>query len=106
MSDYKREKPVEALLREEVRTRGGWAIKLLPSVSGLPDRMILLPGGELTFVETKAPTGTVAPHQTVVHGRLRRLGFLVLVLSSRDEVKAWAQEVDVRRGAASNSPLG
>ena len=89
-----REKRVEQVLGTGVKARGGWAIKLLPSVSGLPDRMVLLPGGRLIFVELKSPTGTVAPHQTVVHNRLRRLGFEVFVLASTDAVKEWLQGLD------------
>ena len=85
-----KESRVEAVLREQVKARGGWAVKFLPSVSGLPDRIILMPGGKICFVETKSPTGTVAPHQTVVHNRLRALGFEVHVLSSTEAVRAWA----------------
>ncbi len=84
-----RENRVEATLRDEVKLLGGWAIKLLPSVSGLPDRIVLLPGGRLFFVELKSPTGTVKPHQTVIHRRLDSLGFLVAVLSSPDAVREW-----------------
>lgn len=89
-----RENRVEKTLRVEIKALGGWAIKLLPSVSGLPDRMVLLPGGRVIFVELKSPTGTVAPHQTVIHGRLRHLGFEVLVLSSPDAVKEWVKGLD------------
>lgn len=89
-----RETRVEATLRTEIKDRGGWAIKLLPSVSGLPDRMVLLPGGRLIFVELKSPTGTVAPHQTVIHNRLRRLGFEVLVLGSPEAVRDWCKGLD------------
>lgn len=96
--DYQREAPVEALLRNGIRDRGGWAIKFLPSVSGLPDRIILMPEGRIYFVETKAPTGTVAPHQTVVHRRFARLGFPVLVLSTRQAVGEWLLELDARHG--------
>jgi hypothetical protein len=84
-----RENRVEATLRDEVKLLGGWAIKLLPSVSGLPDRIVLLPGGRLFFVELKSPTGTVKPHQTVIHRRLDSLGFPVAVLSSPDAVREW-----------------
>jgi hypothetical protein len=84
-----RENRVEATLRTSVRDRGGWAIKLLPSVSGLPDRIVLMPGGRLYFVELKSPTGTVKPHQTVIHNRLRSLGFTVEVLTHPDAVKSW-----------------
>jgi len=89
-----KESRVEKVLGWEVKQIGGWAIKFLPSVSGLPDRIILLPGGRLIFVETKSPTGTVAPHQTVVHNRLRRLGFEVIVLSSTDAVREWVKGLD------------
>lgn len=88
-----RENVVERTLRTEVKARGGWAIKSLPSVSGLPDRIVLLPGGRIYFVELKSPTGTVEPHQTVIHRRLRRLGFEVLVLSHPDAVREWASSL-------------
>ena len=84
-----RETHVEKTLRLKVKARGGWAIKLLPSVSGLPDRIVLLPGGRIYFVELKSPTGTVAPHQTVVHRRLRTLGFVVEVLGNPAAVESW-----------------
>lgn len=89
-----KESRVEKVLTWEVKARGGWAVKFLPSVSGLPDRIILMPGGRIMFVETKSPTGRVKPHQTVVHNRLRALGFEVFVLSSTDAVKEWAKGLD------------
>lgn len=95
-----RERRVEKHLREVVKARGGWAIKILPSVSGLPDRMVLFPGGWISFVETKSPTGTVEPHQTVVHGRFERLGFPVHVLGSLEAVDEWIKEVDASRSAS------
>jgi hypothetical protein len=85
-----RENRVESTLYQEVKARGGWAIKLLPSVSGLPDRLVLFPGGRILFIELKSPTGTVKPHQTVIHNRLRALGFEVLVLNTPDLVREWA----------------
>lgn len=86
-----RETRVEAEFTSQVKRLGGWAIKILPSVSGLPDRMAIMPGGRVIFVELKAPTGTVKPHQTVVHQRLATLGCPVLVLKNPDEVRAWAE---------------
>lgn len=87
-----REKRVEQEFTRQVKRLGGWAVKILPSVSGLPDRMAILPGGRVVFVELKAPTGTVKPHQTVVHARLATLGCPVVVLATVEAVIAWAEE--------------
>ena len=85
-----REKKVEQALTRRAKGLGGWAIKILPSVSGLPDRMVLLPGSRVIFVELKSPTGTLKPHQSVVHDRLASLGFSVEVLASIEDVDQWA----------------
>lgn len=95
------ESRVEERLTREVKARKGWALKFIPSVSGLPDRIVLLPGGRMFFVELKRPKGgRVAAHQTVVHKKLAKLGFPVAVLSSVDEVLEWLQLIDA---AASGS---
>lgn len=90
-----RESLVERKLTSLVKERGGWALKFIPSVSGLPDRIVLLPGGRMFFVELKRLNGgRVAAHQTVVHKKLAKLGFPVAVLSSVDEVMEWLQLID------------
>ena len=88
-----RETRVERALTPVVTARSGWAIKLLPSVSGLPDRLVLLPGGRIIFVELKAPGNRPSAHQIVVHDRLRKLGFEVVVLSSVSLVDEWAAQL-------------
>ena len=88
-----REHLVERRLQRSVKGRGGLAIKLLPSVAGLPDRLILLPGGRVAFVETKAPDGKVKTHQHLIHEMLRSMGFRVDVLSTFDEVDGWVDEM-------------
>lgn len=89
-----RERTVEARLRTLVAQHGGWSIKLLPSVAGLPDRIVLLPHGRIFFVELKAPTGRLSAVQSVVHHRLASLGFSVAVLYSPYEVDRWVQSLD------------
>ena len=84
-----REKRVESLLTRRVKELGGWAIKIAPIISGLPDRLILLPGGRVFFVELKAPKKRVAAHQVVVHRKLESLGFPVTVLDTLEKVEAW-----------------
>lgn len=58
------EKDIEEKLIDMVRRRGGLCLKwVCPGWSGVPDRIVLLPGGRVVFVETKRPKG----------GRLSRL---------------------------------
>lgn len=74
------ESQVEQYLTAKVESLGGWAIKL-PSifVKGLPDRLCLLPGGRLAFVEVKKPGEKATIAQRSVHRRLTSLGFAVHV---------------------------
>ncbi len=52
------EKEVESNLRDMVKRVGGLCLKwVCPGWSGVPDRIILLPGGKIMFVETKRPKG-------------------------------------------------
>jgi hypothetical protein len=75
------EKLVERRLVEEVAERGGLAVKMLPfQFAGLPDRLCLMPGGKVFFVELKSTGKNPSPIQQVAHERLRRLGFAVYVI--------------------------
>ena len=83
------EKTVEAYLRRRVKAAGGLALKLIcPGWTGVPDRLILLPGARVCFAETKDLGKTPQPRQRYVHGRLRALGFRVFVPDSKGAVDA------------------
>lgn len=73
----KLEKEIEAKLRQTVELHGGMCLKwVCPGWSGVPDRIILLPGGRIIFVETKRPKGgRVSAIQTWWKKRLEALGF-------------------------------
>lgn len=50
-----REKTIEQHLVKAVKNSGGIAPKLVsPGFDGMPDRLVLLPGGKIGFVEVKA----------------------------------------------------
>ena len=50
------EKSIEKKLADAVKKRGGLAPKFVsPGLDGMPDRIVLMPGGRLAFVEVKAP---------------------------------------------------
>lgn len=82
-----RESAVERLLAERVRRLGGLSYKLLPSVVGMPDRMVIMPGGSITLVELKAQDGRLDPAQRLFHARLAALGVEVRVVRGAEEAK-------------------
>jgi hypothetical protein len=73
-----REKAIEEYLRDEIKKLGGKAFKFVsPGNNGVPDRLVCLPGGEIVFVELKAPGKKSTTNQNLQQKRLRDLGFLV-----------------------------
>ena len=82
-----REKTIEQKLVQAVKAMGGAALKFTsPGFDGMPDRIVLLPGGHIGFVEVKAPGEKPRPLQEARHGLLRRLGFKVYVLDDEQQI--------------------
>lgn len=82
---YERESLIEKHLVAEVKKAGGVAFKFIsPGRRSVPDRIVLLPGGRIVFVECKAPGKPPRAGQLREHGRLRALGFTVVVLDSKN----------------------
>ena len=82
-----REKDIEKKLVRAVLDEGGICPKFTsPGTSGMPDRLILLPGGAFAFAEIKAPGKVPQPLQEARHRMLRRLGFKVYVIDSEDKI--------------------
>ena len=89
-----REKTIEQKLFTAVRVHGGIALKLSsPGLTGLPDRLVLLPGGHVGFVEVKAPGKKPRPLQLMRLEFLSRLGFRVYVLDDPDQVEAVVADI-------------
>lgn len=81
------EKKIEKYLIKSVEALGGLCVKFPPLFfRGFPDRIVLLPGGRVVFVETKTPGGKPSLIQRKVHGRLRALGFRVEVLDTYEQI--------------------
>jgi len=103
-----REKQIEQRLVQEVRKRGGICPKFTsPGFAGMPDRLILLPGGRLAFAEVKAPGEEARPLQKARHRLLRRLGFRVFVIDEITQVKTALDSMDApeSRQEAPQAPL-
>ena len=85
------EKEIERHLREGVKALGGWCLKFVtPGFTGVPDRIVLMKGGVIAFVETKRPGQKERQRQAFVQARLRKMGFPVF-----SSVDSWQKADDV-----------
>ena len=90
-----REKEIEKRLKDEVKKRGGVAPKWIsPGMSGVPDRLVLLPKGKIAFAETKAPGEKPRQLQVSRHRLLRRLGFKVYVIDGTESIEGVLDEIE------------
>ena len=72
------EKVTEAYLRDRVKALGGRSYKWVsPGCSGVPDRVVILPGGRVVFVELKSEGKTSTKLQQKRQAELRALGCTV-----------------------------
>ena len=89
-----RENIIEQKLTTKVNAMGGMAIKFTsPGMDGLPDRLIVLPGGKVTFVEVKAPGEKMRPLQVWRKKQLEALGFLVYCIDDVDQIGGMLYEI-------------
>ena len=81
------ERFIEQKFRKAVVAVGGMCPKFVsPGMDGMPDRLVLLPGGRIAFVELKAPGEVPRPLQLHRHQQLRNLGFSVFVIDSPEQI--------------------
>ena len=75
------ESAVEAKLVRGVKALGGIAYKFTsPGTAGVPDRIVVLPGGRVIFAELKTDSGRLSPGQRAQLDRLRALGAEAVVV--------------------------
>lgn len=88
------EKFIEHHLTVMVKAKGGIAPKFVsPSFAGMPDRLVLLPGGVFAFAELKAPGMKPRALQVARHEMLRRLGFRVYVIDGIEQIGEMLNEL-------------
>lgn len=88
------EKNIENKLTTAVKKAGGISPKFVsPSFAGMPDRLVLLPGGVCAFVEVKAQNKKPRPLQKARHKMLKRLGFKVYVLDDAEQIGGIIDEI-------------
>ena len=78
---------MEEYLRNQVRKMGGRAYKFESTGNnGVPDRLVLLPGGILFFIETKKPGEKARKLQEVQIARIRKYGQIAEVLDTKEKI--------------------
>ena len=88
------EKEIERKLVKAVKMAGGLAPKFVsPGFNGVPDRLVLLPGAKLAFVELKADGKKPRPLQVKRKRQLEALGFLVYCINSVEQIEGILNEI-------------
>lgn len=88
------EKALEAKLRDRVKAAGGLALKVSSQhYTGMPDRMVLMPGGRITFAEMKTTGQKPTKVQQARHEELRKLGFEVFVLDTTEKINEFMDHI-------------
>ena len=84
------ERDIERYLVRRAIEHGGKAYKWVsPGHVGVADRIVLLPGGKVWFVELKTATGRLSPWQKLFAVDLRRMGMNYIVIRSKEDVDAY-----------------
>lgn len=89
------EKVLEANFRKEIESLGGMALKLSSQLHrGLPDRLVLMPGGLAFFAEIKTTGERPTRLQKHCHQQLRDLGFEVYVIDSTASLEEAVDQIN------------
>ena len=89
-----RESVIERNFVTEVKKRGGLAVKFVsPGLDGVPDRLVLFPGGKMAFVELKAPGKNMRPIQEKRARQLTALGFRVYCVDNKEMIGGVLDEI-------------
>lgn len=82
-----REKDIEQYLVKRAKEHGGRAYKWTsPGMNGVPDRIVMLPGGRVAFAELKAPGKQPTALQVNQQRFIRNQGLPVIVIDSKEGV--------------------
>lgn len=88
------ESDIERHLVRKVRDLGGRAYKFVsPTNRGVADRLIVLPGGRVWFVEVKKMGGRLSPLQRIFAEEVKALGCNYAIVWSKEDVDAFAATV-------------
>lgn len=88
------EKHIEQKFKKAVEATGGICLKLDPTTMvGIPDRLAILPGNHIAFIELKAPGKQPRPIQVHRHNQLRAIGCMIRTLDNPDDIERLIHEI-------------
>jgi len=88
------ERDIEQALVAMIKRRGGLCLKwVCPGWAGVPDRIILLPGGRIFFVELKRKGGRLSRMQLWWQEKLTNLGFPFVVIWNEEDLQHFKEVV-------------
>lgn len=88
------EKDIERYLATRIAALGGKAYKWVsPAHIGVADRIVVLPGGVVWFVEVKTIGGRLSPLQKLFAADMARLGQKYICVWSKGEVDELLQRI-------------
>ena len=79
------EKQIERRLCDEVKAAGGMCLKQT-GLAGIPDRLVVMPGGKCAFIELKAPGEKPRKLQMMRMKQLKKLGFKCFVIDGVEQI--------------------
>lgn len=89
-----KEKYIEQKLVKAVKHMGGLCLKFTsPGFDGVPDRLVLLPGKKIAFIELKAPGKKLRPLQVRRKTQLEKLGFSVYCIDNLEQIGGVLYEI-------------
>ena len=92
-----KEKHIEQKLIKAVKNMGGLCLKFTsPGFDGAPDRLVLLPGKHIAFIELKAPGKKLRPLQVRRKKQLENLGFLHFTLDDEKQIGGMIDEIQAK----------
>jgi Holliday junction resolvase len=92
------EKYLEKKLREEIRLRGGIALKYTsPYITGIPDRIVLMPNGKIYFIELKSKNKKPTEIQKHMIEKISNLSFYVRIIDDMDSLESFFNFIDLEQ---------
>lgn len=89
-----RERDIEKYLKAQVEEMGGLFMKFVsPGNDGVPDRIAIMPGGHVWFVELKTSKGRTTAIQEWQIEQIKKRDVPAIVVKGMDEANAFIREV-------------